>query len=142
MNDSKFNEALSILANITPDQRKALLSLLENESGRTELQWEAEHRYNKTQTTSAARVNEDFKMIRGSGSRNKSEPVKASANRWVDSGEERDHNFDPSVFERTKRERTPPKKVVKQCSVCKRNFEIHVGLVYGEHPRCDRCVGK
>lgn len=69
-------------------------------------------------------------------------PVRAKANTWTDTGEERDSNFDPSLFKATPRSRpnAKTKRVEKTCSVCNKTFTIDSSLVYGQFIRCDRCT--
>lgn len=92
------------------------------------------------------KVNEDFTVVRDQSVLDKRKiPVKAKKNQWMDTGEDRDPDFDPVKFERmgkSARNREKVKKQTVECHVCGRDFQINPGLVYGEYVRCNRCTGK
>lgn len=88
-------------------------------------------------------VKEDFRVVSSDGGNNvKRRAVRASKNSWSDSGEHKEEGFNPEDFKKIPRERKPPKKLTKNCTICSKPFEIHADLVYGTVFRCDRCTGK
>lgn len=92
------------------------------------------------------KVNEDFTVVRNEDSLDQRKaPVKAKKNQWMDTGEDRDPDFDPAKFERmgkVARNRQKTKKEDVECHVCGRTFQVNPSLVYGEFVRCNRCTGR
>jgi len=91
-----------------------------------------------------SRVSEDFKVKPTENSTRKV-PVRAKGNKWKDTGEKRDPDFDPAVYEsmgRSERDRPKAKKVELECHVCGRTFMESPKLVYGDYHRCNRCGGR
>jgi len=90
-------------------------------------------------------VTEDFRVVRDNDLEKRKSPVRAKKNQWVDSGEDRDPDFDPQKYERmgkTARNRGKAKKRTIECHVCGRSFQINPSLVHGEYVRCNRCTGR
>ena len=90
-------------------------------------------------------VTEDFRVIKDDNELEKRKsPVRAKKNQWSDNGEDRDPDFDPSKFERTRtaRNRSQTKKKNVECHVCGKSFAVNSSLVYGEYIRCNRCTGR
>lgn len=91
-----------------------------------------------------SRVSEDFKVKPTENSTRKT-PVRAKGNKWKDTGEKRDPDFDPAVYEamgRSERDRPKAKKVELECHVCGKVFMESPKLVYGDYHRCNRCGGR
>jgi len=89
-------------------------------------------------------VSEDFKVKPKENSTRKV-PVRAKGNKWKDTGEKRDPDFDPAVYEamgKSERDRPKAKKVELECHVCGRTFMESPKLVYGDYHRCNRCGGR
>ena len=71
--------------------------------------------------------------------------VSAKSDEWVDTGEDRDPDFNPEKYERmgkTARNRGKVKKRTIECHVCGRSFQVNPSLVHGEYVRCNRCTGR
>jgi hypothetical protein len=91
-----------------------------------------------------SRVSEDFK-VKPTDNSTRKVPVRAKDNKWKDTGEKRDPNFDPAVYEamgKSERDRPKAKKVELDCHVCGRTFMESPKLVYGDYHRCNRCGGR
>lgn len=91
-----------------------------------------------------SRVSEDFKVKPTENSTRKV-PVRAKGNNWRDTGEKRDPDFDPAVYEamgKSERDRPKAKKIELECHVCGRTFMESPKLVYGDYHRCNRCGGR
>lgn len=90
-------------------------------------------------------ITEDFKVVNNSELEKRKSAVRAKKNEWVDTGEDRDPDFDPQRFERmgkTARSRGKVKKRQMECHVCGRSFQINPAFVHGEFIRCNRCTGR
>lgn len=90
-------------------------------------------------------VTEDFRVVQNEQLDKRKTPVRAKKNQWVDSGEDRDPDFDPQKYERmgkTARNRGKAKKRTIECHVCGRSFQVNPALVHGEYVRCNRCTGR
>lgn len=90
-------------------------------------------------------VTEDFRVVQNEQLDKRKTPVRAKKNQWVDSGEDRDPDFDPQKYERmgkTTRNRGKVKKRTIECHVCGRSFQVNPALVHGEYVRCNRCTGR
>ncbi len=90
-------------------------------------------------------VDEDFRVVNNKGKQQRKSPVRAKKNQWRDSGEDRDPNFDPTLYEKmgkAPRNRARAKKRNVECSVCGKSFSVNQSLVYGEYFRCNRCTGR
>lgn len=90
-------------------------------------------------------ITEDFRVVQNEQLDKRKSPVRAKKNQWVDSGEDRDPDFDPSKYERmgkTARNRGKAKKRTIECHVCGRSFQVNPALVHGEYIRCNRCTGR
>jgi len=90
-------------------------------------------------------ITEDFRVVQNEQLDKRKSPVRAKKNQWVDTGEDRDPNFDPQKYERmgkTARNRGRAKKRNIECHVCGRTFSVNPSLVHGEYVRCNRCTGR
>lgn len=90
-------------------------------------------------------ITEDFRVVQNSELEKRKSPVRARKNEWVDTGEDRDPDFNPEKYERmgkTARNRGKVKKRTIECHVCGRSFSINPALVHGEYIRCNRCTGR
>lgn len=90
-------------------------------------------------------VTEDFRVVQNEQLDKRKTPVRAKKNQWVDSGEDRDPDFDPQKYERmgkATRNRGKVKKRTIECHVCGRSFQVNPALVHGEYVRCNRCTGR
>lgn len=96
-------------------------------------------------STPRSNVTEDFRVVKDNNELGKRKtPVRARKNQWVDDGENRDPDFDPAKFEKTKasRNRGKSRKKDVECHVCGKTFSVNPSLVYGEFIRCNRCTGR
>ena len=90
-------------------------------------------------------VTEDFRVVQNEQLDKRKTPVRARKNEWVDTGEDRDPDFNPEKYERmgkTARNRGKVKKRTIECHVCGRSFQVNPSLVHGEYVRCNRCTGR
>ena len=90
-------------------------------------------------------VTEDFRVVQNEQLDKRKTPVRARKNEWVDTGEDRDPDFNPEKYERmgkTARNRGKVKKRTIECHVCGRTFQVNPSLVHGEYVRCNRCTGR
>jgi hypothetical protein len=141
MSDSQDIKAklLEILSLMDKKEVESLLSQLNT----VEHEPEAEKPVKKGRTSTKAVVDDKFRVVRSDGALGSQRTsVKASKNSWSDPGESRDESFDPSKFVKVPRNRQPPKKITKNCSICGKVFETQESLVFGSFFRCDRCTGK
>lgn len=149
---SSFEEFIN---NLSPEQMQLLQAALDKASDKPVAKTPVRelptgNKTNQEETVSSKsprrRVNEDFTVVRNEDSLDKRKiPVRAKKNQWMDTGEDRDPDFDPVKFERmgkTARNRERVKKQTVECHVCGRDFQINPNLVYGEFIRCNRCTGK
>lgn len=90
-------------------------------------------------------VTEDFRVVQNEQLDKRKTPVRAKKNEWVDTGEDRDPDFNPEKYERmgkAARNRGKVKKRTIECHVCGRSFQVNPSLVHGEYVRCNRCTGR
>lgn len=90
-------------------------------------------------------VTEDFRVVQNEQLDKRKSAVRAKKNQWVDTGEDRDPNFNAEKYERmgkAARNRSRAKKRTMECHVCGRSFQINPTLVHGEYIRCNRCTGR
>lgn len=137
----EFVEALKILSKITPDQRVAILKLLTEDSLIEKLQKELVQIEPARSTKNIDTITKDFRVVKSDNNTQRRTPVKAAENKWKDDGSNKDPDFSPDKFQKSPRERKPVKKIKLKCSVCSKEFEANPNLIYGEHHRCDNCLG-
>lgn len=139
----------ALLESLTPEQKQKLVhSLIEsNESGEVpNLQLETAEQKTQVTETGSVRINEDFTVTQNSNLNKKGKrPVKWEKNNWLDTGENRDPDFDAEKFEKmgkSARNRGKSKKKMIECHVCGRSFSVNPKLIYGDFVRCNRCTGR
>ena len=135
----------ALLDSLTQDQKEDLIKGIMNSNVKESESSEVKNKEETLSSDHHSQVNEDFTVIRNENFNQRSTPVSARKNKWVDTGEDRDPDFDPKKFERigkTARTRGQAKKVHVDCHVCGRGFQISESLIYGEFTRCNRCTGK
>lgn len=149
---SSFEEFIN---NLSPEQMQLLQAALDKAGSKPAAKIPVRELPSRSQTSQEEtvssksprrRVNEDFTVIRNEDSLDQRKvPVRAKKNQWMDTGEDRDPDFDPAKFERMGRASRNRDKVKKQnleCHVCGRSFQVNSNLVYGEFIRCNRCTGR
>tara|TARA_R110000796_G_scaffold88809_7_gene191683 strand:+ start:249 stop:671 length:423 start_codon:yes stop_codon:yes gene_type:complete len=133
----------ALLDTLSQEQKESLVAKLIADVSEPEP--EAKEEKHETQPASSPRrVNEDFTVNRNENESQRKTSVKFKKNSWVDTGEDRDLDFDYSEHDKRKtpRKRAKPRKQEVECHVCGKPFSINSNLVYGEFHRCNRCTGK
>lgn len=133
----------SLLDNLSQEQKESLVAKLITDVSKLQPEKEIESRQ-EDDSSAPRRVNEDFTVDRNDNQLQRKSSVKFKKNSWVDTGEDRDPDFDYSELEKRKtpRKRGKPNKQEVECHVCGKSFSINSNLVYGEFHRCNRCTGR
>ena len=132
----------ALLESLTPEQKSNLIDQLLSSNAKSDA---PERQEDVAPPEPQSNITEDFKVIKQNDLDQRKTPVRGRKNQWVDTGEDRDPDFDPEKFERmgkTARNRGRAKKVQVECHVCGKNFHINENLIYGEFTRCNRCTGR
>jgi hypothetical protein len=142
----------ALLNTMTPEQKSELLNKLMDSLAPPSQDQQAEPIQQTEQKQEEAvssqpqsNVTEDFRVVKNSDLDKRKTPVRAKKNQWVDTGEDRDPEFNPEKYERmgrVARNRAKAKKHTIECHVCGRSFQVNPGLVHGEYIRCNRCTGR
>jgi len=133
----------SLLDNLSQEQKESLVAKLITDVSKLQPEKEIESRQ-EDDSSAPRRVNEDFTVDRNDNQLQRKSSVKFKKNSWVDTGEDRDPDFDYSELEKRKtpRKRGKPNKQEVECHVCGKSFSVNSNLVYGEFHRCNRCTGR
>lgn len=133
----------SLLDNLSQEQKESLVAKLITDVSKLQPEKEIESRQ-EDDSSAPRRVNEDFTVDRNDNQLQRKSSVKFKKNSWVDTGEDRDPDFDYSELEKRKtpRKRGKPNKQEVECHVCGKSFSLNSNLVYGEFHRCNRCTGR
>ena len=136
----------ALLDNLTDDQKAKLVEGLVSSLDKSDkAQVQTENVEEVVSSAPHSNVNEDFRVVNNTDKQQRKSPVRARKNQWKDSGEDRDPNFDPTLYEKmgkAPRNRGKVKKQNVECSVCGKSFSVNQSLVYGEYFRCNRCTGR
>jgi hypothetical protein len=132
----------SFLSSLSDEQKEKLMQalLVKNDNGIKTNKETIKKKTKDKPVTPTVQVNEDFTVNKELQQSRRRESVRARKNEWTDNGEHRD--IVTPEFEKTPRNRQPPKKVDLECDVCGRAFKEDTRFVYGERHRCSRCTGK
>tara|TARA_Y100000385_G_C13084258_1_gene635573 strand:+ start:842 stop:1264 length:423 start_codon:yes stop_codon:yes gene_type:complete len=133
----------SLLDNLSQEQKESLVAKLITDVSKLQPEKEKESKQ-EDDSSAPRRVNEDFTVDRNDHQLQRKSSVKFKKNSWVDTGEDRDPDFDYSELEKRKtpRKRGKPNKQEVECHVCGKSFSMNSNLVYGEFHRCNRCTGR
>ena len=133
----------ALLDTLSQEQKESLVAKLIADVSEPEPEAKKE-KHEEQPTSNPRRVNEDFTVERNENESQRKTSVKFKKNSWVDTGEDRDLNFDYSELDKRKtpRKRAKPNKQQVECHVCGKSFSINSNLVYGEFHRCNRCTGR
>lgn len=135
----------ALLDTLTDEQKLSLVESLNNQLGIEKLQQPEQKQEEVVSSQPRSNITEDFRVVQNSELEKRKSPVRAKKNRWVDTGEDRDPDFNPEKYERmgkTARNRGRVKKRTIECHVCGRSFDVNPALVHGEYIRCNRCTGR
>ena len=133
----------SLLDNLSQEQKESLVAKLIADVSKLKPETK-EEKQEEPPPSPPRRVNEDFTVEKNEHQIQRKSSVKFKKNSWVDTGEDRDLDFDYSELDKRKtpRKRGKPHKQEVDCHVCGRAFSINSNLVYGEFHRCNRCTGR